>query len=307
MIRLGIVDFDTSHAVEFTRRFNHVGVTPDQYVTGARVVMGYPGTSLMAPQRIEQFRPQVAACGVELVDDPASMLGKIDAVLITSLCGAAHLNRARMFLEAGVPTFIDKPFTTNWADAQALVDLSIQYKTLLWHASAMRFTQEIAELQTSLQRIGPLHGVLSFGPAWHGVGNPGLLHYGIHAAEQLFALMGPGCVGLSTLSTSETDVITGQWRDHRIGTLRGGRRGHTAYGVTLFAEQGVLHCLVSTQFAYRNLCQAISDAFTTGHAPVPLTETLEVMQFLLAANASAEQAGAPVELAAMTTIATTST
>src|SRR5205807_1514894 len=30
MIRLGIVDFDTSHAVEFTRRLNHVDIAEDQ-------------------------------------------------------------------------------------------------------------------------------------------------------------------------------------------------------------------------------------------------------------------------------------
>ena len=35
MLRLGIVDFDSSHSVEFTRRFNHAGVDADQRVDGA--------------------------------------------------------------------------------------------------------------------------------------------------------------------------------------------------------------------------------------------------------------------------------
>ncbi len=30
MIRLGIVDFDTSHVVEFTRRLNYVDVSEEQ-------------------------------------------------------------------------------------------------------------------------------------------------------------------------------------------------------------------------------------------------------------------------------------
>lgn len=296
MLRLGLVDFDTSHAIEFTQRFNHVGVSGDQFVTGARVVAGCPGASLMAPERIDIFKPQVVACGLPLVEQPEHLLGQIDAVLITSLCGAAHLERATPFLKAGVPTFVDKPFTTTWADAHALSELASQHNTLLWHASAMRYTTDMLELLQELDRLGPLHGAISYGPAWLASGNPGLLHYGIHATEQLYALMGPGCQRVTATSASTGDVVTGQWRDGRQGTVRGGRAGHTAYGVTLFTEKAVLNRLVSTKFAYRNLCQAISDAFTRGRAPVPMTETLEVIQFLLAANESARRGGSPVEL-----------
>ena len=39
MIRLGLVDFDTSHVVEFTKRLNHVDVAEDQWVEGAKIVM----------------------------------------------------------------------------------------------------------------------------------------------------------------------------------------------------------------------------------------------------------------------------
>ena len=37
MIKLGILDFDTSHAVEFTKRLNHIEGTPkEQFVEGAQ-------------------------------------------------------------------------------------------------------------------------------------------------------------------------------------------------------------------------------------------------------------------------------
>ncbi len=45
MIRVGIVGFDTSHAVEFTKRMNHINIDKEQWVEGARVVMGYPDVS----------------------------------------------------------------------------------------------------------------------------------------------------------------------------------------------------------------------------------------------------------------------
>ena len=52
MIRLGILDFDTSHCVEFTKRLNHVGIAKDQCVEGAKVVVGCPGKSKLSPERI---------------------------------------------------------------------------------------------------------------------------------------------------------------------------------------------------------------------------------------------------------------
>ena len=70
MIRLGMLDFDTSHTVEFTRHLNHVGIEEDQWVDGARVVVGCPGASRIAPERIPGFRSEMERHGVPLVADP---------------------------------------------------------------------------------------------------------------------------------------------------------------------------------------------------------------------------------------------
>ena len=51
MIKLGILDFDTSHGVEFTKRLNHIGDDKDQCVEGAKIVIGCPGESKLSPER----------------------------------------------------------------------------------------------------------------------------------------------------------------------------------------------------------------------------------------------------------------
>src|SRR5581483_3157502 len=98
MIRVGLVDFDTSHAVEFTKRLNHVDIAEDQWVEGAKVVAGVPGTSQISPERIPEFTAKMKQYGVPLTDDPANLFGKIDAVMIESVDGSVHLERARPFL-----------------------------------------------------------------------------------------------------------------------------------------------------------------------------------------------------------------
>ena len=120
MIKLGILDFDTSHCVEFTRRLNHVeGTAKDQFVDGAQIVIGCAGESKLSPERIEGFTTQMKKFGVPLVEKPADMIGKVDGMLIEAVDGTVHFERARPFLEAGIPCFIDKPFTCSVADAKS--------------------------------------------------------------------------------------------------------------------------------------------------------------------------------------------
>src|SRR3954468_14064768 len=98
MIRLGLVDFDTSHAVEFTRRLNHVDIDEGQWVEGAKVVAGVPGQSQVAAGVIPENSETLRRYGVTLLDDPAELFGRIDAVLIESVDGSVHLERATPFL-----------------------------------------------------------------------------------------------------------------------------------------------------------------------------------------------------------------
>ncbi len=296
MLRLGIVDFDSSHCIEFTRRFNHVSVDADQQVTGARVVIGCPGKSLMQPERIPGFTSQVESCGVRLVDNPADMLGEIDAVLVLSLCGSAHLDRVRPFLEAGLPAYVDKPFACTLGDAREITTLAQQCQQVVFGTSALRFSDDVIEMTASEDQTGAINGVFSYGPAKRADGNPGLFHYGIHATEVLFTLMGSGCESVSTAFTEDAEVVTGKWADGRIGTLRGNRSGHTAYGFVAFCENGVIERRASTRFAYRNLCQHIVNSFETGTPAVPPKLTLEVVRFVIASMESEQQSGAWVRL-----------
>jgi virulence factor len=292
MIRLGVVDFDSSHSIEFTQRFNQVGVAADQFVEGARVVLGCPGESLMAPERIPGFLEQVKSCDVELVERPEDMLGRIDAVLVLSLCGTAHRNRVTPFLEAGIPAFVDKPFACSVADAEAMVELADTKNTVLYHSSALRFCEEVGRFNHRIDDYGKTHGVLSYGPAKRAEGNPGLFHYGIHPTEVLFTVMGLGCRRVATCFTGGAELVTAEWDDGRIATLRGNRDGSTAYGFVAFCENGVIDQPISAQYAYRNLCRSMVETFKTGTPAVDHETNLQIVRFIAASMRSEQRDGA---------------
>jgi virulence factor len=296
MYRLGIVDFDSSHCVEFTRRFNHVGMDADQIVEGARVTLGCPGTSLMSPERVPLFTQQMRAIGIELVEQPEEMIGRVDAVLVLSVCGAPHLERVSPFLKAGIPAFVDKPMACNLADATAMYLLAQQHNVSLWSSSGMRFATEILDFPKQEKIYGKLSGAMAYGPAKRAPGNPGLLHYGIHAIEILCTLMGPGCQSVTAIHTASTDVVTAIWKDGRLGTVRGLRDGSTAYGFTAFCEHGVIPQAVSARYSYRNLCQNIVQTLQLKVPPVTSLQTLEVIAFALAALQSEQSGGQMMEI-----------
>ena len=123
MFRLGIVDCDSSHVVQFSRRLNHRGIDEEQWVDGATIVAAWSGPSAVTEQsRIDGFVQTLRDEGVALVDRPEDLRGQVDGVLIESNDGSVHRERALPFLEAGLPVWTDKPFTTSVADAVALVE-----------------------------------------------------------------------------------------------------------------------------------------------------------------------------------------
>lgn len=297
MIKLGILDFDTSHAVEFTKRINHIeGTDKEQWVEGAKVVIGCPGESKLSPERIPGFTDQMKKFGVPLVEKTADMIGKVDAMLIEAVDGSVHYERARPFLEAGIPCFIDKPFTCSVADAKKIIELAEKKKLPLFSSSSLRFAPELVEFMKTTPAADIL-GVVAYGPASLHERNPGLFHYGIHAVEILYTLMGPGCERVVCTQEKDVDVATGQWKGGRTATIRGTRSGSGEYGALVFGKKKVTQVVVGTKYIYRELLKKIIETFQTGKPPIDISVSLEIVGFIEAAWKSGMNHGAGEKVA----------
>lgn len=297
MLKLGLVDCDTSHVVQFSRRLNHRNIEEDQWVDGATVVAAWSGPSfVLEPERIASYVQTLRAEGVTIVDHPEDLIGQVDGVLIESNDGSVHRNRAMPFLEAGLPVFIDKPFTTSTADARALLAVAQQRGVPIFSASSLRYALEIQTLLSQSATTGSVLGADAFSPAVLHTRNPGLFHYGVHAVEMLYALLGPGCQSVRCTFQNDAEVVIGTWHDGRIGTVRGTRRGPHVYGFTAFCEHRVVPTLVDAHYIYRELLKRVVDMFTSGRSPLSATEMLEAVAFQEAAYQSRERGGAVIAL-----------
>jgi hypothetical protein len=264
-------------------------------LAGIKVVAGYPGGTDMpaSRDRVQKFTEGLRAKGIEIVDTIPQLLAKVDVVMLESVDGRIHLQEAIPVIKAGKPLWIDKPAAGSLADAIVIYELAKKHHVPVFSSSSLRFG-EIQELRHS-DAVGSVLGASTWGPCSSSPGTPDLFFYGIHGVEPLFTLMGPGCQTVTRAVSTQVDYVTGVWKDGRVGTYRGIRKGKAPLGAMAFGTNAVVPLAKAGD--YNDLCREIAKFFKTGTAPVSADETIEIFTFMEAADESKRQNGAPVALA----------
>jgi hypothetical protein len=295
-IRVGIIGTDTSHVPAFAKLLNGDPAAPD-HIAGARVVAAYKGGSKDIPEsinRIDQFAGEVRTkYGVEIVPDIATLLTKVDAVLLTSVDGRVHLEQAKPVIAARKPLFIDKPLAASLEDAREIARLAKAAGTPWFSSSSLRFGAIGAAM-----KLPNLTGAITWGPGpFEPHHTMDLAWYAIHPVELLYTIMGPGRESVTRISGADSDTIVGRWKDGRLGTVNA-VRPYSDYGAIAFRgrESVESHPKAAQATDYRPLVLEIVKFFETGKPPVPNEETLEIFAFMDAAQRSKAQSGAPVRL-----------
>jgi len=297
MIKAGLVDFDTSHTLQFTMRFNHLEIAEDQWVDGVQIVAGLPGQA--APgndERQAEYIEKVKGWGVKMVDSPEALMKEVDVVLVESLEGSRHLERARPFIEAGMCMFIDKPFTDSIQDAETIIELAGKHGAKLMTGSSLRYALEVQELHEKADELGSVVSAVAYSPSKPLNEVPALVNYGVHGVETLYGIMHGGCAKVSSADYGALQTVTGQWPDGRTGVMVGVQEGSGGYGFTAYCEKGIFVRQINSAYIYRELLKAMAKFFETGQPPIPIEESLEVMVFIQRALESAKQGGAEVAM-----------
>ena len=106
--------------------------------------------------------------------------------------------------------------------------------------------------------------------------------------------MGTGCETVARIQTADADVVTGTWKNGRLGTYRGLRRNKADFGAVAFGTKAIVPTTKGD--GYEPLCREIGKFFRTRTPPVTAEETIEIFAFMEAADESKRQGGAPVSL-----------
>ena len=288
--KVGIIGLDTSHSIAFTKVLNTNKVN-DQY-RGYHVVAAYPYGSRdikSSMDKIPGYTEEIKSMGVEIVNSLVALLDRVDVILLETNDGKLHLEQAMEVFKAGKRMFIDKPITASLKDAIAIFEASDKFKIPVFSSSSLRY-------MTGMDKIdkNSVIGASAYSPAELEPTHPDLFWYGIHGVETLFTVMGTGCESVVRVSTKDTDVVVGTWKDGRIGTFRGTRSGKHDYGGMAFTESG--NIVLGPYAGYEPLLVEIVKYFETGIVPVQPEETLEILAFMEAADESKRLGGKSVKL-----------
>ena len=267
---------------------------PQYLAAQPQEALGIPGvevTHVWCDDPADAAKVAKAARIATIVARPEDVIGHVDAVVLPTDKGWEHVERARPFVEAGLPLFIDKPLVDRADHLQQFLAWQRAGKAFL-STSCMRYAKEFLDLRPRLGEIGRLRLVtMTTAKSWE--------RYGIHALEGVYGLLAPGgWLSVANTGVPGADIVHARHRDGvdvllaAIADLAG------AFGcLSLYGTQGVLSARFQDTFtAFKTQLLAFVAYLRTGQSPVDFSETVELMQIIIAGIRSREQSGRTVPL-----------
>jgi predicted dehydrogenase len=241
--------------------------------------------------------PLVAATALipNIVAKPEDVIGHVDAVVISTDDGFDHVRRARPFIEAGLPVFVDKPLATSVEDLRTFIAWEKSGARLL-SSSGLRYAPELDSLLDGKSTLGALRWVSSVtAKTWE--------RYGIHALEPIFRLTGPGFTSVRLESAPGLEVAHLTHRSGTQVTLPVIYDGAATFGtVQLCGQTGLASFrFIDTYTTFRRQLVAFVEFLQTGKSAYPFADTVELMAIIIAGLRSRAENSRRVEVAEILT------
>lgn len=231
-----------------------------------------------------------------IVENPEDVIGKVDAVVIPVDRGGEHVDRARPFIEAGLPVFIDKPLADNEADLQQFVKWQSEGKAIL-SSSAMRYAKECADCRNRIGEVGELRIITSGSvKTWEA--------YGINALEAVYRFLAPGkWVSVTNTGTKGCEIVHVKHESGVSVVLLLASDMFGAFGrVCLYGTKGAINTQITdTLHIFKEQMVGFVNYLRTGTLPFAFDETVELMKIIIAGVRSREESGRTVMLSEINT------
>ena len=155
----------------------------------------------------------------------------------------------------------------------------------------MRYSKEFMDVKKRLAEIGePRFLINTTAKSWE--------RYGIHAAEGLYPILGPGYLSVRNTGGVDRNIVHCK---HSCGAdvlfvankdMYGGFCRLSAIGT----KEAIDAPFVDTFFAFKSQLLAFAHFLRTGERPFPWSETVELMKIVIAGIRSREEGGREVLL-----------
>jgi virulence factor len=220
------------------------------------------------------------------------MSGQVDGVIICDDITMTHQKKAPFFISEGIPTFIDKPLSGDYREAERIIELAEKKETPLMSTSALRYARETEEAKERINGMGRIDFAMTICQGAY-LGADNIIHYGIHPLELAYSVLGPGAVAVQNVGEGEKSVVKIDYRDGKVLTLVVFPQIRQIFQLSMYGEEGAEAVRVEDwDYFYWKMLETYMVMLEEKRSPVDLKETLELIWVLTSAKKSMLNKGA---------------
>lgn len=224
----------------------------------------------------------------KIVEKCEDVIGNVDAVIIATDKGWEHVWRAKPFVEAGLPVFIDKPLADNVEDLKTFIGW-VKNGAKILSSSSLRYVKEYIPYYLSTNELGELRYInMTMNKSWE--------RYGIHALEPVYRITGPGYVSVQNTGDENNNILH---LVHKNGIHVNLALIYDMAGSQLKivgTKDSVCVPMKDSFYAFKTQLTKFVDFVEYGTEPYPFDETIELMEIIIAGIRSREEGGRKVML-----------
>jgi predicted dehydrogenase len=271
MIRIGLVDLDTSHPQAFTKIL--------RTIPGVEVTALWDGHDVWPSGYDRWFADEnsIPVVCTALEEMPAH----VDAAMIHGTNWDTHLDKALVFMKAKKPVLIDKPVVGSVRDCDLLMNMREKYGTPVFGGSSLRFADEVIALRGAVASRDHLVSVVASGPG-------DFFSYGIHTTEMLQGFAGTGIRSVKAVTRTRVPVLAVEYNDGLTGIVHL-QMGFHEWSLCAYAASGLRTAIVNTERLYEPFLRNFITLLSGEGIGFDLAGPLEAVRVHIAAKIALEK------------------
>ncbi|MBO5402427.1 MAG: Gfo/Idh/MocA family oxidoreductase [Clostridia bacterium] len=264
--KIGFIDYylDEWHALNYPQ-FIKDATDGEFEVAYAYAEMDKPG-GMTTDQWCEKY-------GVQRLDSIDEVVEKSDCIIVLSPDNPErHWDLCQKPLSSGKRVYVDKTFALEKSTAEALVKLAEDNNTPFFSTSALRFADELKDVD----REG-ICFINSRGP-----GN--FDTYSIHQIEPIVVLMGSKAKRIMSVGSGKYESMVIEFEDNRSIVMSHYGWTNVDFSMLVNYEDGRTVSIPQMSNTFPNFIKAMCDFFKTGDIKAAHDETVAIMGIIEAGN-----------------------
>jgi predicted dehydrogenase len=222
-----------------------------------------------------------ACCIPNEVEHYRDFLGNVEAVIIARDDYRAHRELSQMFLDAGLPVFIDKPLSVDVSDLKYFK--AYLESGQLMSCSGMRYAREMDEPRAEWATYGQvklIRGAIVL--SWE--------NYGIHMLDAIFGMTPARPLSVRLLTGDDASAAIIRLDDGALVQIDVLGNCARTFHVEIFGTDRTDAFDILDNFSmFRRMLWQFLETARTGHPGIPSENTMEMMRILIAGRISREE------------------